>query len=500
MFNSLKYTLKHSVIYGLGNISSKLIGFVLLPLYTKYLTVDEYGMLAILDITSQFLVSIFSLNIGTAMMRWSADTKDEVKQKTIIFTTLIATIAISIILLIIVLPFTDDLSYLFFSSDKFSDYILLLFITSSFGIYNLFPLTLMRLREKSSMFAILNTTRLVITLVFNVFFMAYINLGIDGILISLLIGQIFLSIATIPLIRRNIVFKFEFDILKDMIGYGLPLIFTTVFSLLLTMSDRFVIKYFYGDRSVGIYSLGNKIASVINILILQSFQLGFLPIAYKKLGSADAQRFFSKTLTYFTFFLIISALGISLFSKELLIVLAQKKDYLASFSVIPLISFGFVLRGIQYMFSLSFHYSKRTTYNAVIVIVSAVINIFLNIYLVQKFEFIGAAYAMLISTIIMVWLSYFYGQKVYHIDYEMKKLILLIVAGILTYLVSIYLSQFSFYLGILLKLILLILFPFILVPLKFYESAEIKRIKQSWTKWRNPFNWKENLKQIKMLK
>ena len=77
MFNSLKATLKHSTIYGLGNISSKLVGFILLPLYTEYLTVDEYGILALLEITSQILVSIFSFNISTAMMRWVAEATDE---------------------------------------------------------------------------------------------------------------------------------------------------------------------------------------------------------------------------------------------------------------------------------------------------------------------------------------------------------------------------------------------------------------------------------------
>ncbi|MCB9248557.1 MAG: oligosaccharide flippase family protein [Ignavibacteriales bacterium] len=144
------------------------------------------------------------------------------------------------------------------------------------------------------MFAILNSVKFALTLLLNIYFISYLNMGVEGILISLLIGQLFLSLISIPLVKQNIVLNFQFSILKEMISYGLPLVFTTVFSLLLTMSDRFVIKYFNGDASVGIYSLGYKIASVSNVIILQSFQLGFLPIAYKKVGSADSQRFFQK--------------------------------------------------------------------------------------------------------------------------------------------------------------------------------------------------------------
>ncbi len=483
MFKSLKTTLKHSVIYGLGNISSKLVGFLLLPLYTEHLTVDEYGILTILEISTQILVSIFSFNISTAMLRWVAETVDKDHQKTIVFTTLVSTTVISILLFLIAIPFTNELSTLFFGTNKFSNYIVLLFLTSSLGIHNLFPLTLMRLREKSVMFATLNTLMFTITLLLNFYFIAHLKMGVEGILISLLIGQIFLSLITIPLVKANINLKFQFSILKEMLSYGLPLVFTTVFALLLTMSDRFIIKYFHGDASVGIYSLGHKIASVINMLIIQSFQLGFLPIAYKKAGEPDSQRFFSKTLTYYTFVLIISALAISLFSKELIMVLAQKKEFWDSYSVIPIISFAFVLKGIQVTFSLSFHYSKKTSHNAVIVIIATVINFVLNVIFVQKYGYIGAAYAMLISIFVMMWLSYYYGQKVYYINYETKKLYILVCLGIVLYFISTLFNDLNIYLNLTAKFLLICLFPFILVPLKFYESVEISTIKKLFNKF-----------------
>ncbi|MCB9248558.1 MAG: polysaccharide biosynthesis C-terminal domain-containing protein [Ignavibacteriales bacterium] len=120
---------------------------------------------------------------------------------------------------------------------------------------------------------------------------------------------------------------------------------------------------------------------------------------------------FSKTLTYYTFILILVGLGISFFSKELIEILAKKQEYWESYSVIPIISLAFVLKGIQYIYSLSFHYSKRTSYNAAIVIISSLLNVALNIVLVDEFSYIGAAYAILIATLFMMWLSYHYGQR-----------------------------------------------------------------------------------------
>lgn len=359
MFKSFKDTIKHSLIYGLGNISSKLIGFLLLPLYTDLLSISEYGILAILEIISQIIIGIFSLNISTAMMRWSSEVKDEIDKKSIIFTSLVSTIIISISLLLILVPLRNNFSLYFFDSAKFSNYFLLLFFTSSFGIYNLIPLTIMRLREQSPLFALLNTVKFAITLLLNFYFLGYKNMGIEGILLSQLIGQLFLIVFSLPITIRNLVFKFKLSILREMINYSVPLVFSTIFALAFTMSDRFIIKYFAGEASVGVYSLGHKIASIINMLILQSFQLGFLPIAYKKLGTKDEKQFLSKALTYYTLILVFSALSISLFGKELIELLSTNKDYWIAYSVIPIISFAFVLKGIQYTFALSFHYSKK---------------------------------------------------------------------------------------------------------------------------------------------
>jgi len=485
MFNSVKDTIKHSVIYGLGNISSKLVGFFLLPLYTEHLSTAEYGILAILEITSQIIVSLFSLNISTAMMRWCADANDEHEKKSVIFTSLSATVVISSVLLLVLVPNQLNFSLFFFDSAKYSNYFFLLFLSSSFGIYNLIPLTIMRLRERSSLFAFLNTTKFIITLLLNFYFIAYKNMGIEGILLSQLLGQIFLTLFSIPITIKNVVIRFRITILREMINYGIPLIFSTIFVMVFTMSDRFIIKYFSGDSSVGIYSLGHKIASVMNLLILKSFQLGFLPIAYKKLGALDEKRFFSKILTYYTIVLVFTALSISIFSKELIELLAQSKNYWVAYTVVPIIAFSFVLKGIQYTFSLSFHYSKKTSYNAVIVIFTSIINVTLNIIFIQEFGYIGAAYSMLLSIGFMLILSYYYGNKVYPIPYEIRKIFIAVIAGILCYYLATFFNNLSVVFSILLKLTLLVAFPVFLYKLNFFEEVEIERIVEAWKKWKN---------------
>lgn len=96
MLDFLRKTVKHTAIYSLGNLSTKIIGLILLPLYTSYLTTSEYGILAILEVTSQFFVTIVGLGISSGMMRWYAVETSEAKKKSIVFTVLSTLVALAI--------------------------------------------------------------------------------------------------------------------------------------------------------------------------------------------------------------------------------------------------------------------------------------------------------------------------------------------------------------------------------------------------------------------
>ena len=485
MFADIKRTIKQTSVYSLGNISTKLVGFILLPLYTAHLLPEDYGVLAILQAIMQILIGVFGLNLPTAMMRWYAPEKDLTRQKSIVFTTLLSTLFVAILLSILLIPFSERFAVEIFENTEFSTYFVFLFLAVSAGIINNVPLNLIRLKERSVFYITLTTIKFTLIILSNIYFVAYLKIGVEGIIISELIGHLFVIIITTPMMIKNSTLKIDVTILWEMIKYGAPLVFSTVFTFVLTLSDRFIIKYFYGDSSVGIYSLGHKIASVINMLILQSFQLGFLPIAYKKLNDPNAKRYFSKVLTYYTLILVFAALTISLFSKELIEVLALNSEYWIAYTVVPIISFAFVIKGIQYNFALSFHYAKRTSYNAAIVIITAFVNVVLNIILIQKYDFPGAAVSLLLSIFLMMLLSYFLGQKVYHIPYEIYKIGKIIFVGLLLYFVSLLFSGIGLWVELFAKVLLVILFPILLYWLKIFDKVEIESLKRGINDFKN---------------
>ncbi|RLD40536.1 MAG: hypothetical protein DRI86_15110 [Bacteroidetes bacterium] len=477
MLKDLFNTAKHTIIYSFGNLSIKLVGFILLPLYTTYLTTSDYGLLAIIEAVAQFSIAILGFRLSTAMLRWATAEKNDDKQKSIIFTALFSSMIILTPFIISFIVFANYLSEVIFSTSQFVTYIYLIAVFIAFEIYNLFLLDLLRLRDKSIFYVVIVLLKLTINLGLNIYFVAYMQIGVEGIMYSMVISSIVFSIMTLPFLLSQIIFKYDNKTAKEMFNYGFPLIFATISSMILTLADRFVIKHFYSLSEVGIYNLGYKLSSVINVVIIQSFQMGFLPIAFKKFDQPNAKEFFSKVLTYFTFILILAIISISFYSKEIIILLAKDTTYYEAYKIVPFISYTFLIKGVYYIFSLGLHFVKKTKYNSFIVLIGAIVNLILNFTIIPYYGIYGAAVASIISSIIIMLLYYYYSQREYRIEYELKRLFILTFSSLILISSLYFINEESFIISLIVKTIILISYPFLLFFMKFFTESEMVKIR-----------------------
>ena len=141
MIKDIKSSFKHSLIYGLGNLATKLVGFVLIPIYTdaKYLSVTDYGALSILEVTSQLLVAVFGLSLYQGFLRWYWELKTEIERKKLFFSVLVFVSIVSVVLSILIFLFSTSLSNLIFSNTNYSYVIILVAINSSFLVIQNVP-------------------------------------------------------------------------------------------------------------------------------------------------------------------------------------------------------------------------------------------------------------------------------------------------------------------------------------------------------------------------
>jgi len=496
MLKNIKSVLKNSLIYSIGNISSKIIGLILLPLYAKKLTISEYGILGILEVSSQFLISIFGLALYQAFFRWYWDKNFIDKQKSIFFTTIFFLTGLSLILYLGFSSLSSKVSILLFDTINYSYLFKLMLISSGLQIITQMPSTLLRLQEKPILFTTSNIIKLVISFILTIYLIIFLKRRIEGIYEAQIIGFLVYFIILSKFIWKNIKFRLEVKILKGMLSFSLPLMLASISGTILSIADRYCLKFLCNFSNVGIYSLGFKIANTIKFLVVIPVNLAVTPIIFKMIGKPGNRRFYSKIMTYFTFGVMIFVLGMSFYGKEVIKFLARNKDYWDAYKVIPFISFSILFGMMKDVSLIGINIMKRTKILAIIMFLMSIINIIFNIILIPYLRSFGAAFATLITQFLFFLIVYRFSQKYYRIPYEISKITKMIVTCIILYLITFLINDLSLFVRLTVKTIMIISYPFILYLLKFYEDIELLRIKQGWQKWSKPANLKENIRNI----
>jgi len=482
MRNKLKNTIKHTAIYSFGNIATKLIGIVLLPLYTKHITVAEYGVLGILEITIMILTQVLILGQPQAILRFHDLDEYKEKRKSTLFTLFVFLFSIGLLFNFIGQNYVAKLSSLFSKPTEFAIYFKLCFIIIFLRVINELFLSVIRAKEKSILYAVANITKLIIILGFNIYFVAFVRIGIRGILYAYLIGDGLLFLILFPNMFFEMVPKFDYRILRGSLLFGIPFIFSSLAGMLLNMGDRYILKLLVDYKEVGLYNLGYKVAGILNVFLMQSFFLSFAPISYKMYGQEGDKRYFSKMLTYFVFALFWAGLGLSFFGKELIKLLALNPDYWIAYQVVPYIILAYIFSGARYVVSIGLNLKRKTKYIAYSTIGAAILNIGLNFILIPKYKMMGAAVATIISFAALYFATYFIANRFYKIPYENLKLLKMLILAVALFFLSTLAANLQILPRILLKVAILISFPFILHFLKFYEEIEIDTIKKMFFK------------------
>jgi len=493
MLNQIKYLFKHSFIYSISNLAIKASGIILLPVYSSFISIGDFGILSILEVTIAIFSEVLNLGIGPALVMMSSVEEFKNRKKEILFTLSFFSVFILVIFILIGEILIPHISILFQNPGEFYSYLRLsLYIISLRVINNLF-LDKLRADEKSSFYTFSSLIKLAIMLCLIIYFVAFQKNGIMGVLYSYIISEVVILIILIPWIFTRMEFKIEKDVITKAINFGFPLIFTSVAMLTLNISDRYIIKLYANYKDLGLYDLGYRIAGIVNMFIIMPFSLAFMPFAYRIFGKENDKRFFSKFKTYFTLLLAWICLIVSLFSDEIIKLFALNPEYWGASKIIPIIAFSYIFFGMRLFSSLGMYLTNNTKSVAIITLISAVFNVILNFIFIPIGGMIMAAYSTLLSFILLYVLSFKLSKKYYYIPFEMGKLIIIILLGVSLYLFSFVVSTESF-LNFIFKLLLVLLYPFILYILKFYEKDELKSIEGFYRKWRNPSSWLQNLK------
>lgn len=477
MFDELKSLFKHSVIYSIGNIMSRAIGFLMIPVYTRYLTPADYGTVEILTLTSTILSLILAMGLSSSVMRFYFDCNKEHEKKEVVSTALIFSLSVALTAVIVLLAFSSELSLLMFNSPGFSLYFKLIILSMFFEISLGVPQIYLRILDKSVMFTVVSIIQLIIGLSLNIYFIVLLKMGVLGVLYSMLFSGLVISVLMITYTFKNVHFHFSLEKLRPMLAYSLPLIPAGLSMFALNSGDRFLLKYFCDLQEVGIYSLGYKFAMVLGMLIGQPFYQVWSPHMFSIAKTKDAPRTYSRIFTYFVFVLVFAGLGLSVLIKDILKIMVTPK-FFEAYKVVPIVVIGYIFYQVYYLLPIGIHLEKKTKWLAAIVTFAASVNVVLNWFLIPRYGMMGAAWVTAVSFLCLPVTTYFISRRYYFIHYEFKRIALILFSAVTLYLFANSIDTRNVFLSIALKTGLVLLFPVVLYVVRFYHAEEIRKISE----------------------
>lgn len=501
MLKSIKISLKDTIIYGLGNVAVKVVGLILIPLFTnpKFFSTEEFGVMGILEISGLVLTALLASGLPQSLTRWFWDKEHRNNQKGIFFMSLSTQITISLIFCIVLIPLSGTISSILFSKPDWGKAITFVILSSAIQSLNNVINTLMRLQSRSVLYTITNVFKLSIVLAITLFFILSKKMGLEGYYLAQVIGNGFIVLLLAGYTIKNARPFFDKDIFRSMNVYGFPLLLANISAALLTVIDRFTLNSLTVLKSVALYTLAFKITSVLKLVLVDSIKLALGPMMIKRIGTPNSQRFYSKVLLYTSFIVMFAIVGVSLFSFEIVKVIATSRAYWDAVIIIPFLSLSIFFVNMKEVTVYGLHIAKKTRIIGFIVVFSTVLSLVLNILLIPIWDITGAAVATLLSQFVYWFACYYYSQKVFFIPYEIRKIALMVITGSALSFAGVLLNGMDLLPRIAIKTVCFISFPFILYLFRFYEPIELQSMKGIAVKWLNIKNFSKNIASMRGL-
>lgn len=470
-------TAKQAFVFGLGSLSNKLIGFLLLPLYTSRLSTTDYGILSILGTTSSLIGSILKMGLSTSTFKHYFATDDFSKRRIIVSTALIWLIAINALFALFVSWSSPFLSWILLGDTETSIYINLMVITLVFDVTATIPMAILRSQKRAKAYSVLSVVTFTLGTLLSIYFVAIVERGVLGVLTASLLASFFSSVAGLILCHKSFAWEFSFSTLRSLLHFGIPLIPSALSSFALSQADRYFLRYFSTLSQTGLYSLGFRFGVFINLFVVQPFQMIWLPMAFEMDGRPNAKEYYSRIFTYVLLIATWVALGVSLLGREAIFIMTDPSYHIA-YRVIPWIALAYVFYAAYMTVNIGIYLKNKTHWAMWIVGGAALFNIGVNFILIPEWGMMGAGVATLLSYMFLFLVALWVNRRIYPIEYEWGRIAKLSIISAFVLGIGWLVPQ-SILIAVAIKVLLLISFWGILLAWQFFSSQEIQTFTSS---------------------
>ncbi len=385
-----KYTrlFSNTLIFTVGKFVSKLIVIFMLPFYTSYLSAAEYSTSDLITQLCNLIIPIACLGVSEGIFRNAAGGSED---KEAFFTN-------GVMLMIFGSLGFLALSPLLYLTGYFNDYVwlIILYVLAS-NIHSVCAQYVCAI-GRTKLFSgqgILNTA---LTVSLNILFLVGFGMGIEGYVLSIILADFLSAIFLVFVARLYRAFmprKINRKQMGELLRFCLPLVPSTVFWWITSVSDRYMVAYFVSDAENGLYSVAYKIPTLLTYVVT-IFNDAWKLSAVSDADGEERTKFYSKVFRYYIAVMFMGGVALVV-SAQLSSAILFDESYHAAWIYIPILSAATVFTSLDTFMGSAYFTVKKTSMSLWTSLVGAILNIMLNALLIPKYGAMGASVATFVS-------------------------------------------------------------------------------------------------------
>lgn len=472
---------RHGGMYWLAVSVRRFSGLLLLPIYTRYLTPTNYGVMELLDLTCAVAASLLGMRLADAMLYHYFNASVERSRDAVLTTALLGSLGIGGVAAAAGWFAAPAISEMVFTSAQYANYLRLVFLSVGLSLPQSLGYAYIRAQNRSGLFFVISVCKLAFQVALILWLLVARGMGVGAMVWGALIAyalEALLSCWYILHSTGTLRISFDWLMFKKLSAYGAPLAIGSIGMLVLHFGDRYVLSRWVSLSQIGIYSLGYKLGMLV-AYAQEAFGQYWSAQMFSLLQGHDSEKLYVRVSTYYTVSLLFVGLVMSLFSRPLLELVVTPAYYPAA-AFVPVIALAYVLRGTGDYLRTVFFVEKRTGLDTAVVLCGVAVCLGLYFTLIPRMGSWGAAVATLTAFGAMVPLSLWRAQKIRRHAFEWKRIGLAAGwAGVL-YAAGQFLIVHRLGPAMLLASLFCLAFPAVLLASGFFQEDEMLAGRAIW--------------------
>jgi len=404
--------LKSSVVYAFGMILPKLLGILLLPIFTRILSPDDYGVLAYTNSIVDFLFIFSVLSLNSYVLRfWMDYDRDDDRGRRRMVGAVFTFLCVLNLVLQGLCFLVGPLAVSGFDVQvPFYPYFALALVGNYFNMMSVIPLAVYRLLDRPGAYIGLTIFRSLLYYTLAYVMVVHLDQGLLGMYLAQVVAYAFTSVFYVHTIWRHGSFTWDLGVIREGLVFSLPLIPGVVAHLVIRLIDRVMLEAYVSMDRLGLYSIGYTLGFFSLIILIQSGYRAFEPAVFQAWGRDGFDVLWRRLRSVFVAFIVVAAVGVGLLSRELLTVLTGPKFHVA-YRVVPVVALAACLRGVGLLYALILISAKKTRASTQMVLAGAVVNVGVNLALIPSLGIMGAAWSSVASFGVMILAGYLLCER-----------------------------------------------------------------------------------------